>query len=164
MCIRDSERVLYERYTKAVDGKPIATQQSLFPSTIELTSSDAIMLQELLPDMQDLGYQIELFGLNTFVIQGTPADVLTGNEKAAIENVLEQYKHFSSDLKFTKREKLLRSMAIQNAIKTGTSLTQKEMQSLVHDLFACEISNATATGRPTYMNFDKGEIDRMFGR
>jgi DNA mismatch repair protein MutL len=158
------ERVLYERYARAVDGKPIATQQSLFPSTIELTSSDAIMLQELLPDMQDLGYQIELFGLNTFVIQGTPADVLTGNEKAAIENVLEQYKHFSSDLKFTKREKLLRSMAIQNAIKTGTSLTQKEMQGLVQDLLACEISNATPTGRPTYMNFDKGEIDRMFGR
>ena len=158
------ERVLYERYAKAVDGKPIATQQSLFPSTIELTSTDAIMLQELLPDMQDLGYHIELFGLNTFVIQGTPADVLTGNEKAAIENILEQYKHFSSDLKFTKREKLLRSMAIQNAIKTGTSLTQKEMQGLVQDLFACEISNATPTGRPTYMNFDKGEIDRMFGR
>ncbi len=158
------ERVLYERYAKAVEGKPIATQQSLFPVTIELTSGDSIVLQELLSDMQDLGYQIELFGLNTFVIQGTPADVLNGNEKGAIENILEQYKHFSSDLKFTKREKLLRSMAIQNAIKTGTTLTQKEMQGLVQDLLACEISNATPTGRPTYMNFDKGEIDRMFGR
>jgi len=158
------ERVLYERYAKAVEGKPIATQQSLFPVTIELTSADSIVLQELLSDMQDLGYQIELFGLNTFVIQGTPADVLTGNEKAAIENILEQYKHFSSDLKFTRREKLLRSMAIQNAIKTGITLTQKEMQGLVQDLLACEISNATPTGRPTYMNFDKGEIDKMFGR
>jgi len=38
------------------------------------------------------------------------------------------------------------------------------MQGLVQDLLACEISNATPTGRPTYMNFDKGEIDRMFGR
>ena len=158
------ERVLYERYAKAVEGKPIATQQSLFPVTIELTSGDSIVLQELLSDMQDLGYQIELFGLNTFVIQGTPADVLTGNEKAVIENILEQYKHFSSDLKFTRREKLLRSMSIQNAIKTGTTLTQKEMQGLVQDLLACEISNATPMGRPTYMNFDKGEIDRMFGR
>ncbi len=158
------ERVLYEKYAKAVEGKPIATQQSLFPVTIELTSGDSIVLQELLSDMQDLGYQIELFGLNTFVIQGTPADVLTGNEKGAIENILEQYKHFSSDLKFTRREKLLRSMAIQNAIKTGTTLTQKEMQGLVQDLLACEISNATPTGRPTYMNFDKGEIDKMFGR
>lgn len=158
------ERVLYEKYARAVDGKPIATQQSLFPVTIELNSGDAIVLQELLSDMQDLGYQIELFGKNTFVIQGTPADVLTGNEKAAIENILEQYKHFSSDLKFTKREKLLRSMAIQNAIKTGTSLTQKEMQGLIQDLFSCEIANATPTGKPTYMDFDRREIDRMFGR
>jgi DNA mismatch repair protein MutL len=121
-------------------------------------------MDELLSDMQDLGYQIEVFGKNTYVIQGTPADVQVGNERVAIEKIMEQYKHFSSDLKFTKREKLLRSMAIQNAIKGGTVLTQKEMQGLVQDLFMCEISNATATGRPTYMRFEKAELDSMFGR
>jgi DNA mismatch repair protein MutL len=158
------ERVLYEKYTQALKGKPIATQQSLFPTTITISASDAMMLNELLPDMQDLGYQIEVFGRDTFVIQGTPADVQVGNEKAAIEKIMEQYKHFSSDLKFTKREKLLRSLAIQNAIKAGVSLTQKEMEGLIRDLFECEISSATATGRPTYIRFEKGELDGMFGR
>jgi len=158
------ERVLYEKYTQALKGKPIATQQSLFPTTITISASDAMLLNELLPDMQDLGYQIEVFGRDTFVIQGTPADVQVGNEKAAIEKIMEQYKHFSSDIKFTKREKLLRSLAIQNAIKAGVSLTQKEMEGLIQDLFECEISSATATGRPTYIRFEKGELDGMFGR
>ncbi len=158
------ERVLYEKYSHAVAGKPIATQQSLFPTTIELSASDAVLLQELLGDLKELGYQIELFGKQTFIIQGTPADVEQGNEKGAIEKIIEQYKNFSSDLKFSKREKLFRALALQHSIKTGVKLGQKEMQMLLADLFACEIPNSTPNGKPTYMTFQKDELDKMFGR
>ena len=158
------ERMLYEKYIQAVAGKPIATQQSLFPTTIELSPSDAVLLNELLMDMKELGYQLEPFGQHTFVIQGTPADVDSGNERNAIENMLEQYKHFSNDIKFSKREKLLRSMAIQNAVKPGTLLTQNEMQRLSEELFLCEVPNSTPSGRPTFLNFEKNELDKMFGR
>jgi DNA mismatch repair protein MutL len=158
------ERVLYERYVKAVDGKPIAIQQSLFPSTLELTPSDTVILNELLPDLHFLGYQLEPFGNNTFVIQGTPADVLNGNEKTAIEKMLDQYTNFSNDLKYTKREKLLRSLAWQQAIKAGTFLSVKEMGVLVEDLFACALPNITPNGKPTYTDFKKTDLDKMFGR
>jgi DNA mismatch repair protein MutL len=158
------ERILYERFIKAVDGKPIATQQSLFPATMELAPMDAVLLQELLGDMQYLGYQLEPFGKNTFVIQGTPADVLHGNEKAAIEKMLEQYKHFSTDLKYSKREKLFRSLALQQAIKAGTVLSQKEMIVLLEDLFACAVPNTTPNGKPTYAEYRKADLDKMFGR
>ena len=158
------ERILYERFIKAVEGKPISIQQSLFPQTIELASADVAVITELLPDLHFLGYHLEPFGNNTFVMQGTPADVEQGNEKAAIEKMLEQYKHFSSDLKYSKREKLIRSLAWQQSIKAGKSLTQKEMKSIVHELFICGTPNSTATGKPTYTTFKKLELDRMFGR
>ena len=158
------ERILYEKYAHAVEGKPIATQQSLFPATIELSSSDAIMLQDLLSDLKELGYQIEPFGQFTFVVQGTPADVPNGNEKSAIEKLLEQYKHFSNDIKFSKREKLLRSLSLQNATKAGVVLSNKEMQGIAQELFSCEISNTTPNGKPTYMTFNKEEMDKLFGR
>ena len=158
------ERILYERFIKAVEGKPIAIQQSLFPQTIELASADVAVLTELLPDLHFLGYHLEPFGNNTFVMQGTPADVEQGNEKTAIEKMLEQYKHFSSDLKYSKREKLIRSLAWQQSIKAGKSLTQKEMKSVVQELFICGTPNITATGKPTYTTFKKLELDRMFGR
>ncbi len=99
------ERILYERFFNALKGKPIATQRSLFPATMELTPGDTLSLNELLDDLKLLGYLVEPFGNNTFVIQGSPADVIQGNEKATLEKMLEQYKHFSSDLKFNKREK-----------------------------------------------------------
>jgi DNA mismatch repair protein MutL len=158
------ERILYERFALAVEGKPIATQQSLFPVTIELNAADAVLLKELLPDMNHLGYLLEPFGNNTFVIQGTPADVNPGNEKTAIEKMLEQYKHFSNDLKFSKREKLLRSLALQQSVKAGIVLTEKEMKALVEDLFNCSVPNSTANGKPTYLEFKKEELDKMFGR
>jgi DNA mismatch repair protein MutL len=158
------ERILYERFVAALDGKPVATQRSLFPSTLELTAADTVLLNELMPDLQQLGYLIEPFGNNTFVIQGTPADVEEGNEKAAIEKMMEQFKHYSSDLKYSKREKLLRSMAMQQSIKAGTALTTNEMIALTDDLFNCAIPNITPNGKPTYMEFKKDELDKMFGR
>ena len=158
------ERVLYERFLLAVDGKPMATQQSLFPITIDLAMADAVLLNELLTDLQHLGYTIEPFGNNTFVLQGTPADIAEGNEKAAIEKMLEQYKHFSNDLKYSKREKLIRSLALQQAIKPGTHLTEKEIKNLVEDLFNCTTPNVTANGKPTYLEFKKDELNKMFGR
>ncbi len=158
------ERILYERFSNAVSGKAIATQQSLFPATIELAPADTIMLTELLPDLKQLGYQLEPFGNNTFVIQGTPADMPQAGESNAIEKLLEQYKHFSNDLKYSKREKLLRSLSLQQSVKIGTALSQKEMKQLSEDLFLCVTPNATPTGKPTYMSFKKEELDRMFGR
>ena len=158
------ERILYERFSLAVEGKPIAVQQSLFPATIELNAGDAVLLKELLPDMNHLGYLLEPFGNNTFVIQGTPADVSNSNEKTAIEKMLEQYKHFSSDLKYSKREILLRSMALQQSIKAGTFLTEKELKVIIEDLFNCSTPNTTANGKPTYLEFKKDELDKLFGR
>ena len=158
------ERVIYERLMVALQGKPVATQRSLFPATIELTPADAVLLTELLPDLQQMGYAIEPFGKTAFVIQGTPADVDSGNEKLVLEKILEQYKHFNSDLKLSKREMLLRTVAWQQAIKGGVALAEREMQKLIQDLFACQQPNTTPSGRPTYLEFKKEQLEKMFGR
>jgi DNA mismatch repair protein MutL len=158
------ERILYDRFAEAMNGKQIPTQRSLFPATIEMTPSDGVLLSELLPDLHQLGYQIEPFGNNTFVIQGTPANVEHGNEKTVLEKMLEQFKHFSNEIRFSKTEKLLRTVCIQQSVKAGTRLSQKEMHELVESLFASAASNISPNGKPTYTNFNKEELDKIFGR
>ncbi|HRN91427.1 MAG TPA: DNA mismatch repair endonuclease MutL [Ferruginibacter sp.] len=158
------ERILYERYAKAVIGKPIVTQQSLFPATLELSPGDALLLQEILSELSSLGYQIESFGNNTFIVRGTPADVTQGDEQSAIEYLLEQYKHFSSELKFSKREKVLRTLAMQHAIKPGTALNKKAMHTLLEELFQCEQPSVSPNGKPVYQSFLNTELNRFFGR
>jgi DNA mismatch repair protein MutL len=158
------ERVLYEQLKAASKDKPVASQRSMFPSTLELTPADSAILQEILPDLQQLGYLVEPFGKNSFVIQGSPADVEPGNEKHIIDILLEQYKHFSNEVKFSKREKLVRSLSRQQSVKSGVRLTEREMRQLVHDLFSCEQPNATADGSPTYIEFKQEQLEKMFGR
>jgi DNA mismatch repair protein MutL len=156
------ERVLFEQLIAAGKDSPIATQRSMFPSTLELSPADAVVLEEIMPELQQLGYTIEPFGKHTFVIQGIPADLEPGNEKNIIDLLLEQYKHFSNDLKFSRREKLIRSLARQQSIKAGTRLTEREMKELVTSLFACAQPNITPDGRPTYFEFKQDQLEKMF--
>ena len=81
-----------------------------------------------------------------------------------IESLLEQYKHSSSDLKFSSREKLVRSLASQHAVKAGKRLTQREMRLLAEELFQCETPNATANGNPTFIEFKKDYLEKIFGK
>jgi DNA mismatch repair protein MutL len=158
------ERILYERYTAAATGKPIPSQKSLFPVTLTLSAPDAIMLSELLPDLLLLGYTIESFGKDSFIVQGTPADTGQGEERSVLENLLEQYKHFTSEIRFSKREKLIRTMARQQAVRPGNALGEKEMRALVDELFACQQPNITPGGDPTYIEFKKDYVEKLFGR
>ncbi len=156
------ERILYERFLETSKGKPAATQRTLFPATIQLSPQDAVLLQELNADLLQLGYMIEPFGQDSFIIQGTPADVENGNEKMIIENLIEQYKHFSSEIKFSKRERLIRLLAAQQAVRAGTVLGKAEMKSLIEELFDCLQPNVTASGLPTYIEFKQEYIAQLF--
>jgi DNA mismatch repair protein MutL len=158
------ERIIYERLSNALQEKPVASQKSLFPSTVDLAPADAVLLAELLPDLHQMGYLIDPFGKTAFVIQGTPADMETGNEKAILEKILEQYKHFSSELKLSKKETLLRSVSWQQAVKANVSLSEKEMQNLINDLFQCQQPNSSPGGKPTYLEFKRDQLEKMFGK
>jgi DNA mismatch repair protein MutL len=158
------ERILYEQYARAMQGQSMPMQQSLFPVTLNLASADAVLLHELLPHLQQLGYQVEAFGKDSFIVQGVPADVLQGNEKAAIEGLLEQFKHSNTEMKLSAREKLVRAMARQHAVKPGANLSLQEMQNILQQLFSCSQPNISPGGNPTYMEFKKDYIDKMFGK
>jgi len=156
------QRILYETLSAAAQGNPMAAQKSLFPAVLELAPADAVLLEDLIPDLAHLGYMLEPFGNNSYLIQGTPADIESGNEKHSIEKLLEQFKHFSNELKYSKREKLIRSLVLQQSIPIGKSLTEKEMEAIVEGLFQCQYPNTTAEGSPTYIEFRKEYLMSMF--
>jgi DNA mismatch repair protein MutL len=158
------ERILYERFSEAFKGNTMAVQRSLFPVTLQFSAQDAVLLGDLLEELHSLGYQVEPFGKDSYVVQGTPAGLQAGDEKKAMEDLLEQYKHFSTEVKFSKREKLIRAMAYQQAIKTGKILSEREMKSLVDDLFVCAQPNTTAGGNPVYIEFKNEYLEKLFGR
>jgi DNA mismatch repair protein MutL len=156
------ERVLYEKYQKALDGQQLPIQQLLFPVAVEFSVGDAALMDDLIPDLNRLGFQLEPFGKQTYLIQGTPADLKPGHEKQSIEQMLERFKYFSSEMKLDRREKMLRSLAQQQSIGIGATLTIEEMRGLVEALFLCQNNQTSPSGKPISRKMNAQDFDRFF--
>lgn len=154
------ERILYEKFLMALEEDIVHTQQELFPRNIELSPADAALLRQILPEIHQLGFDIQEFGQTSFVIHGLPADFPPGkDEQAIIESLLEQFKQ-NVELKLHLRDNLARVMARTAAIKRGQSLTVQEMQSLIDQLFACSAPFQNPSGRQCFLTYTLEEIEK----
>ncbi|MCB9015306.1 MAG: DNA mismatch repair endonuclease MutL [Lentimicrobiaceae bacterium] len=158
------ERVLFEKYLERIEQKKGTSQHQLFPQTVKLSAADTELVNELIEEISLLGFIIEPFGLNTFIINGTPADLPDENIQHLLENVLENYKMNQLGLKLDKKSNLARSMAKNMAIKPGKALLTEEMQSLVDDLFACQIPNISPSGKTITVIISADDIEKRFNR
>ena len=156
------ERILYERMLDAFDKYTFATQQELFPKTIELNAADFALAKDLQQEIKGLGFDIREFGKNTFVIHGVPVATAGYDAGVLLESLLENYKQNQQELKLNKRENIVRSMARNTAIKAGKQLTQEEMNNLIDELFACKMPYSTPSGKPTIVTFSMEELGKRF--
>lgn len=159
------ERILFEQYKEQLENNKGSSQQSLFPSTLELSASDFALMNDLLSELQTLGFQLRPFGKTTYIVDGIPADLGNNvNEAKIVEQLLEDYKHNSSELTLTKRENLARSLARNAAIKPGTVLDNESMSDLIDALFACESPNISLHGKPTIITITLQELMEKFNK
>jgi len=133
---RALERIQYERLLERLAREHSVTQQLLFPGTLQLSPSDAALLEDLLPFLKKIGYDISPFGSHTYAVQGAPPDVPAGREQALLEEILEQMKHEAGSLKDLQREKLLRTMA--RRMSQPQLLSAQAARALIDELFACD--------------------------
>ncbi|GEM62509.1 DNA mismatch repair protein MutL [Sphingobacterium faecium NBRC 15299] len=159
------ERILFEQFKSQLDQHKGLSQQSLFPQSIDLNPSDNELMQDLLEDIQSLGFQIRSFGKNSYIIDGIPADLGTGiDERKIIEQILEDYKNNLSDFKIEKRENLAKSLARNAAIKPGTFLDNNAISELIDQLFACESPNISIFGKPIVITITLQELLEKFSK
>ena len=159
------ERVLYERFLIQLDQNKGLSQQSLFPQTVTLNTTDFALANELLPDLHALGFQIRDFGKNTLVIEGVPADLPENNDLAAmLEELIEGFKNNHTILKLNKRENLARTLAKNSAIKAGNHLETEEMNDLIDQLFACSLPNVSIYGKQIIVKLSLEELTEKFNK
>ena len=158
------ERILYERALESMSSGLGLSQQLLFPHTIELSAPDHELLKELLPDLNSLGFDIELFSGRSIVIRGVPADIQSGDERTLLREIVDQYKSYRQTLQLKGRDNLAKSIARKSAIRGGRRLSVNEMRALFDQLFDCEMPYACPFGRPTLIRIPIEELDKRFGR
>lgn len=158
------ERILYEQYSRQLQLAQGASQQCLFPPTVQLNSADFALVMDMLSELHSLGFVVEEFGKDTVLIRGVPADVQVKNEKELFEGLLEQFKNFRNELSLDKRENLARSISRRSSIKKGQKLNSQEMETLVGQLFACQNPNYSPGGNKTFVKLDLNSIHSFFGK
>jgi DNA mismatch repair protein MutL len=158
------ERILYERALQRFETGAPASQQVLFPQTIELTAGDYALVNELLPYVEKLGFTIKPFGRNTIVVEGIPADVRRGDETKIIRDLLALYKEFQQHGELDARDNVAKSFSCKAAIKAGDKLNADEMRSLLDQLFQTKMPYVCPHGRPVVLKISIEELDRRFGR
>jgi DNA mismatch repair protein MutL len=156
------ERILYERIMESFEKHTAASQQELFPKTLELNPSDFNLLKELQPEVEAMGFDIREFGKNTFVIHGVPAETVGHEPTQLLESILNNYKENLQELRSDKKENLARSMAWNMSVKAGQTLGQEEMNNLIDQLFACKMPYSAPSGRPTVTTFSIEDLDKRF--
>jgi len=156
------ERILYERFLNSIGSQNIGTQKQLFPKAVTLNAADAEVLRYIVTEVEELGIEIQEIEDNQFVIHGLPADQKEGvDEQALIESLVEQFK-YNLDLNISLKDCIAKSMAKSASIKRGQSLSIKEMNALIDQLFACEIPYKSPNGHHCFITYDLEDLKKQF--
>lgn len=158
------ERILYEKAIERIENSISFSQQLLFPETLELNPADFQLVMELESYLSRLGFDFRQIGKNSIIIEGIPQDVKIGKEKEILIEILELYREFSTLSITNEKDNLAKSYACKSAIKAGDPLTEKEMISLIDNLFATKLPYVCPHGRPVFIKLTIDELDRRFGR
>ena len=156
------ERILYERYLEAMDAPGNYSQKLLFPEVLELSPSDYALISEIHSEISSLGFELEPFGKNAYMINGIPADLPDSGSKNILEKIIEDYKSTEGAEKYSKSEKLALAFAKNTAVKIGRPLAYEEMTRLIDELFACKTPYFSPEGRPALITISSDELDKKF--
>jgi len=159
---RAHERILFERFLNKLEAQKGTSQQQLFPVTVQFSPSDAEILKEISNELKVLGFDIEDFGENTFIINGNPAEMNNRDVKGVLEGIIENFKKHIKDIAKDKKVNLARSMAVNLSIKAGRKLQPEEIKSLIDRLFACRMPEVSPDGKPTLRILTTDYLDEKF--
>ncbi len=159
------ERVNYELVTEQFENKEIQTTDTLIPINIELNSADFIKIKENIEVLNDLGFKIEEFGINTYTIKSHPTWLTEGSEEEVIRNIFDEI--INKDYKFDRvrfNNRLISTIACKMSVRANTRLSIEGMEEIIRELVRCKNPYNCAHGRPTIIKFSNYDLERMFKR
>ena len=158
------ERVMYERLKDQARFKRIGKQDLLKAISLELSKSEANAFEEMLPQINEMGFDVEKFGPSSFMIRSVPA-LLAGSEperiREAIDDIVESGSMKSAEEKHTY---MMYTVACHSALRAGDKLTMAQMEFVIREMESIPNPYACVHGRPTVMTITPSELDKKFKR
>jgi DNA mismatch repair protein MutL len=158
------ERILYERFMARHEAGQKFKQHTLNMALVQLSAVTARFLEEHLALVQDLGFEIEPFGINTFRLLALPSVLADYDPADVLARILEDIESGDSPGARTIEEKIVRRVCKTAAVKAGQVLSYDEMQGLLRQLERCQTPLTCPHGRPTMIHMSNMDLAKEFGR
>jgi DNA mismatch repair protein MutL len=155
-------RILYEDFLQKESSGTSVSEKMLFPETITVASADYPLLQSMLPVLQRMGFDMDEFGKDTFVINGKPARIEDFNSESCIRGLLEVYKETGESHDKANTEIVAYALARTSCMKEIKVLTEKEMEYIFQSLFSCAQPSFSPAGKPVFFIMDENEFEKKF--
>ena len=159
------ERILFEMFSARSADRKQSVQGLLVPETIELGFREAGFLATILPDLKELGLEIEPFGGNTFVVKAIPVLLAEREVKPLIIEIVEKFVEIGAAPGLAEAlEKCRMIMACHGAIRANQALTEKQIKGLLNQLDECQNPSHCPHGRPTWLRWELRTLEKSFKR
>lgn len=154
------QRILYNEFSAS--GEKQSVQQELFPQTIHFAAADLELVKSMQQDLLQMGFELKEFGGNTFVLHSLPQGIPSSEATGIIESILEQYKHFSDVYTTGKRSELARAIALSLSVKNDQTLSMKEMDFIVQQLYHSEKNGIGLNGKACMVRLTANDLSTLF--
>jgi len=156
------ERVLYERLMGERAKMAVASQVLLEPLTIKLPFQTGMPGGESLEFLNHLGFDIEPFGGDTYLVRAVPAMLAKSDIGQAIVEIVDGLTEGGAV--GAGEERALISLVCHSAVRAGQTLSREEMRDLIRQLEGTAMPRTCPHGRPTMIHLSAEQLAREFGR
>ncbi len=153
-------RVLYEKFLAELKDTPIPSHQVLYRQTLELSAAQSATVEEIMPQLNNLGYDLQLITRDVYEIRGVPADKTNEDNVASLLEIIASISEGEIEEDFMMSDKVAQSMAESQAIRYGKEMSAAEMKHLCESLFACDNYNFTPDCKPILSTVSAEEIKK----
>ena len=158
------EKVMYERFVKEISENKVTSQNLLPPVVVTLSGSQSQIVEEIEEHLYKLGFEIEPFGGNEYVIKAVPTELFGISEKDLLFDIIDQYslegRKATPDTVLSK----LATMACKAAIKGNMNISILEAKALIEELMSLDNPYNCPHGRPTMIFMSKSDVEKRFKR
>jgi len=158
------ERVLFDQLMAQYRAAAVPTQALMQPVVVEMSAEKALVLTPQLPVLQKLGFEVEEFGLNAFVVRAVPAIALDADPRAVLNALVEDFEENEEPLGEEVEARIAARVCKRMAVKAGKQLSESEQKNLLLNLEACTSPRTCPHGRPTMIHLSAALLERQFGR
>lgn len=159
------ERILYEYLCGLKGSSAIEKQPLLTPLTLELDRRSAVLLNEKLDELRRIGFDLEPFGGECYVVRAAPAALRGKDPLKVLGDLVDELVEVSVTRRLVPtREQIWITSACKMAVKSGDPLSHAEMEKLIVDLASTENPYLCPHGRPITITLSRDELFRKFKR